>query len=128
MTRNSASDGCWRRAHCSGWRSCYGCNTPLPCWSPRYGNTGWPVPLEMAVARRTGSPLPLGGVLDALTWGTPFQSLWLNVVRNSLQGVGSSWSTQPWNYYAQFELRLGGMRFSSVFSRFSAPVGRPPSP
>jgi hypothetical protein len=48
--------------------------------------------------------LPLGGVLDALTWGAPFQSLWLNLVRNSLQGVASSWSTQPWSYYAQFEL------------------------
>ena len=34
--------------------------------------------------------LPLGGVLDALTWGAPFQSLWLNLVRNSLQGVASS--------------------------------------
>ncbi len=48
--------------------------------------------------------LPLGGVLDALTWGAPFQSLWVNLMRNSLQGVASSLSKQPWSYYPQFEL------------------------
>ncbi|HEY1588527.1 MAG TPA: hypothetical protein VGG00_02245, partial [Rhodanobacter sp.] len=47
--------------------------------------------------------VPLGGVLDTLTWGMPFQSLWLNLARNSTQGLASSWSTQPWSYYLEFE-------------------------
>lgn len=49
--------------------------------------------------------LPLG-VLDALTWGTPFQSIWLNLIRNSVQGVSSSWSVQPWPFYLQFEAQV----------------------
>jgi hypothetical protein len=46
--------------------------------------------------------LPVGGVLDALTWGTPFQSVWLNVLRNSVQGVSSGLGTEPVSFYPAY--------------------------
>ena len=65
--------------------------------------------------------LPLGGVLDTLTWGTPFQSVWLNVVRNTMQGVSSSWSTQPWQYYLEFEAEVWQVAiFLGVFAVLGA--------
>ncbi len=33
--------------------------------------------------------LPFSGVLDAITWGAAFQSIWLNFARNTLDGVAS---------------------------------------
>jgi len=50
-----------------------------------------------------GMMLPLGVVLDTLTWGTPFQSIWLNLVRNTRQGVGSRFGESPWYYFILFE-------------------------
>ena len=38
----------------------------------------------------------LGGGLDALTWGMPFQSVWLNIERNAIQGVGAAMGAEPW--------------------------------
>jgi GPI mannosyltransferase 3 len=46
--------------------------------------------------------LPFSGVLDAITWGAAFQSIWLNFVRNSLQGVAAAIGQQPWSYYLQY--------------------------
>jgi GPI mannosyltransferase 3 len=43
--------------------------------------------------------LPFSGVLDAITWGGAFQSIWLNFVRNSLQGIAAAIGTQPADYY-----------------------------
>ena len=38
--------------------------------------------------------IPIAGGLDWLTWGTPFQSIWLNLARNSWQGVSTGMGTR----------------------------------
>jgi phosphatidylinositol glycan class B len=46
--------------------------------------------------------LPFSGVLDAITWGGAFQSIWLNFIRNSLQGVATATGTQGATYYLEY--------------------------
>jgi hypothetical protein len=48
-----------------------------------------------------GVPVALlaGGVLDTVTLGLPFQSIWLYALRNVWQGVSDSFGVQPWYYY-----------------------------
>jgi hypothetical protein len=45
---------------------------------------------------------PALGLLDQLTWGAPFQSVWLNYFLNETQHVSSAISTQPWWYYGLY--------------------------
>ena len=54
--------------------------------------------------RRRGVPLltgglcvviPVLGVLDFLTWGSPFQSIWMNFTRNVIDGVSTSAGADP---------------------------------
>ena len=52
--------------------------------------------------------LVLGG-LDALTWGMPFQSVWLNYTRNVTQSVSAAMGTQPWFYYPGYYLVAWGV-------------------
>lgn len=42
------------------------------------------------------------GVLDWITWGVPFQSVWLNYLRNAAQGVSGAMGTQAWFYYPAY--------------------------
>jgi uncharacterized membrane protein YhaH (DUF805 family) len=46
--------------------------------------------------------LPFSGVLDAITWGAAFQSIWLNFARNSLDGVASVISREGSAYYVDY--------------------------
>ena len=46
--------------------------------------------------------LPLGGMLDWITWGAPFQSIRMNFVRNSLQGMSAAISTDPTSFYVAY--------------------------
>ena len=46
--------------------------------------------------------LPVLGGLDWLTWGVPFQSVWLNYLRNATQGVSAAIGTEPWFHYALY--------------------------
>jgi phosphatidylinositol glycan class B len=46
--------------------------------------------------------LPLAGGLDWLTWGTPFQSIWLNLLRNSFQGVSAGMGVEPASFYPAY--------------------------
>jgi hypothetical protein len=46
--------------------------------------------------------LPFSGVLDAITWGAAFQSIWLNFIRNSLQGIASAIGTEGPGYYLEY--------------------------
>jgi GPI mannosyltransferase 3 len=46
--------------------------------------------------------LPFSGVLDAITWGAAFQSIWLNFIRNSLQGIAAAIGTEAADYYLQY--------------------------
>jgi phosphatidylinositol glycan class B len=50
-----------------------------------------------------GLPVALltGGVLDTVTLGLPFQSIWLYAVRNVGQGVSASFGVLPWYFYAR---------------------------
>jgi phosphatidylinositol glycan class B len=41
----------------------------------------------------------LYGVIDALTWGYPFESLWRNVVANLYYGVQAEFGISPWYWY-----------------------------
>jgi hypothetical protein len=46
--------------------------------------------------------LPFSGVLDAITWGAAFQSIWLNFARNSLQGIAIASGTSGPGYYMEY--------------------------
>jgi phosphatidylinositol glycan class B len=46
--------------------------------------------------------VPVGGVLDAVTLGAPFQSIWLNVTRNTLDHVSSGMGTKGADYYLDY--------------------------
>ena len=46
--------------------------------------------------------LPFSGVLDAITWGGAFQSIWLNFARNSLQGMATAIGTEGPAYYLNY--------------------------
>ena len=46
--------------------------------------------------------LPFSGVLDAITWGGAFQSIWLNFTRNSLQGMAAAIGTESPGYYLDY--------------------------
>jgi len=48
------------------------------------------------------------GVLDTLTWGVPFQSVWLNFWRNTTQGVSGAMGTEPWFFYPAYWLVAWG--------------------
>jgi GPI mannosyltransferase 3 len=50
--------------------------------------------------------LALSGLLDAVTLGYPFASLWRYLDYNLFYGVSSLFGTQPWDYYLQYELAL----------------------
>jgi phosphatidylinositol glycan class B len=48
-----------------------------------------------------GVILVVGGILDAITWGTPFHSLWANIHANVAMGVSASFETTPFfGYFA----------------------------
>jgi len=46
--------------------------------------------------------LPFSGVLDAITWGAAFQSIWLNFARNSLQGMATAIGTRAPGFYFDY--------------------------
>ena len=46
--------------------------------------------------------LPFSGVLDAITWGMAFQSIWLNFARNSLSGIAAAIGTEGPGYYLDY--------------------------
>jgi GPI mannosyltransferase 3 len=52
--------------------------------------------------------LPALGVLDWLTWGAPFQSVWLNFLRNATEGVSGAMGTQAWYFYGAYYLVAWG--------------------
>jgi GPI mannosyltransferase 3 len=43
--------------------------------------------------------LPVAGLLDAVTLGSPFQSIWLNVQRNSIDQISAGMGVEPAGYY-----------------------------
>jgi hypothetical protein len=69
--------------------------------------------------------LPVGGVLDTVTWGTPFQSVWLNLLRNSVQGVSGSMGTEPVWFYGSY---LSFALWPAPALLFLAVLGAPRAP
>lgn len=68
------------------------------------------VPVARAVSLLGGMLLALagGGALDALTWGYPFQSLWLYFSYNTFHGIASSFGVEPWFFYLVAFVQLWG--------------------
>jgi phosphatidylinositol glycan class B len=56
------------------------------------------------------------GVLDILTWGAPFRSVWLHFIRNAVQGVASAMETQPWYYLPAYFLAAWGIAAPLLFA------------
>lgn len=48
------------------------------------------------------------GLLDALTWGSPFQSIWLNFQRNAIDDVGAPMGVEPWWFTSGYFLAAWG--------------------
>jgi phosphatidylinositol glycan class B len=46
--------------------------------------------------------VPVGGMLDAITLGAPFQSIWLNFTRNTIDHVSSGMGTEGTSYYLAY--------------------------
>jgi hypothetical protein len=41
----------------------------------------------------------LTGLIDLITWGSPFHSMIMNIKKNLAENVASNWGVQPWFYY-----------------------------
>ncbi|HUK60168.1 MAG TPA: hypothetical protein VLV50_13140 [Stellaceae bacterium] len=65
----------------------------------------WPLASGCAMS------LGLAGLIDMLTLGYPFASLWRYLDINLFENVSSLFGTLPWNYYLRFEVALwqGGL-------------------
>jgi GPI mannosyltransferase 3 len=60
----------------------------------------WPLAAGGAIS------LGIAGLLDALTLGYPFASLWRYLDVNLFDNVSSLFGTLPWNYYLSYELAV----------------------
>jgi len=58
--------------------------------------------LAVATSAATLVVVLILGVLDAATWGAPFQSVWLNYLRNGPEGVSQAIGAEPWYFYPWF--------------------------
>jgi len=63
-----------------------------------------------------GAALPFvaGGILDALTWGYPLQSIWLNAWVNLYQGKSDRFGVVPWFYILGFLGYFWGGAFAFI--------------
>ena len=71
---------------------------------------------ERILALLTGAAaiLVAAGILDALTLGYPFASLWRYVVYNIYYGVSSTFGVEPWNYYLLGEFGVWAGAFATL--------------
>lgn len=72
--------------------------------------------LALVVVGGLAVVLPVLGGLDALTWGAPFQSVWLNYLRNATQGVSAAMGTQAWSYYPSYYLAAWGLAAAGLLA------------
>jgi GPI mannosyltransferase 3 len=61
-------------------------------------------------------PVLAGGLLDALTLGYPFQSVWLNIWLNLYKGISNQFGVFPWFYILGFLLYFWGGAFALVIA------------
>jgi hypothetical protein len=72
--------------------------------------TNWRADRERVLAMLTGAIAILiaDGILDAVTLGYPYASLWRYIVYNLYYGVSSTFGVEAWNYYLVGELGVWG--------------------
>jgi hypothetical protein len=65
-----------------------------------------------------GGSLPVlaSGILDALTWQYPFQSIWLNIWVNLYEGISNRFAILPWFYTVGFLGYFWGGAFAFIVS------------
>lgn len=74
-----------------------------------------------------GVPVLLGsGILDLLTWGTPFQSVWKNVVANVIERGSEHYGVAPPFWYFQQMLEDWGAGIVPLAALFALGVARAP--
>jgi hypothetical protein len=61
-------------------------------------------------------PILAGGLLDALTWQYPFQSIWLNIWLNLHKGISDRFGVVPWFYILGFLGYFWGGAFGFIIS------------
>jgi hypothetical protein len=61
-------------------------------------------------------PILAGGLLDALTWQYPFQSIWLNIWLNLYKGMSDQFGVVPWFYILGFLGYFWGGAFAFIVS------------
>ena len=61
-----------------------------------------------AISAGLGAVLAAAGVLDTLTLGSPFASLWRYILYNSGYGVSATFGVEAWPYYLRGELGVWG--------------------
>jgi hypothetical protein len=65
-----------------------------------YACYGAPVRTWLAVGLSTIAVVAMAGLLDWVSWGMPFQSLWKNYLINVVDGRANRYGQMPWYYYA----------------------------
>jgi len=50
----------------------------------------------------------LSGAIDAVTWGSPFHSVWRNLVANVIEGAAAGNGVMPWYHYGTFLMEYWG--------------------
>lgn len=68
------------------------------------------------------------GVLDAATWRAPFQSVWLNYLRNGPQGVSRAMGARDWYYYLLYFLAAWGVTLPILTACLVLAARRAPAP
>ena len=76
------------------------------------------------VAAGLGIVLVLGGLLDWVTWGKPFQSLWVYVRFNLLEGGANQWGIAKRGFYLRVLLSSSGPAMVLLFFGFVAGLRR----
>lgn len=69
----------------------------------------WP-PVVAGIA----TTLLAAGTLDAFTWRYPFQSFWLNVWVNVIEGKSQNWGVSPWYAYLAYQLQAWSLAFVPI--------------
>lgn len=86
-------------------------------------------PRDLLVVAAAGLAVvvPVLGLLDWITWGVPFQSVWLNFLRNATQGVSAAMGAEGWYFYPAYYLvawgpLAGALLICAVLGAVRAPL------
>ncbi len=71
-------------------------------------------------------PLLLLGVLDWLTLGKPFQSVWLNFYLNAVRQISDDYGRRPWYFYPGLLAAIWGAAFPPIIALVAIGARRAP--